>query len=178
MLYFLYRISGKPGTISKYLIFDQGGWFREKSIGPKIWNRYVDDINATRDKILVAGEELDSPKNRAEQERYIAELLQDIIGAFYEMWALRTDYIFGLNKGTSTVWRELNKWGFNLEQDLGAVSSVDIMNGDYNNVFRNVARNIISGNTGSGTDTSPDVLMRKIKDQTASNLNKKTDYMD
>lgn len=162
-----------PYAISlKFLNIDQGGGFREKSIAPKVWDKYVRDINSTKHKLFIPGKEIEDPENRLAQEEYLADLLQDIIGAFYEMWGLRTEYIFGLNNPTSTVWNSLNKWGFNLQRDIGVVSSVDILNGSHKDKFRSAASKIISGRWWN-SDRIPEVLMRKIQNQTAANLNRK-----
>jgi hypothetical protein len=88
------------------------------------------------------------------------------------MSGLRTEYIFGLNNPTSTVWNSLNKWGFNLQRDIGVVSSVDILNGSHKDKFRSAASKIISGRWWN-SDRIPEVLMRKIQNQTAANLNRK-----
>lgn len=156
--------------ILKYLIFDQGWGFREKSIAPKIWSKLVDDIDGTPSKVMVPWASVDDPINRQAQKSYIARQLEEIVGAFYEMSGQVDRYIFGLNKETSLVWREFNKWGINLQQDIWAVAAPDIQNGSYRWVFERVADKIISWN-GWGIDKSPDVLIKKIKDQAAANMN-------
>lgn len=150
--------------ILKFLTFDQGWGFREKSIGPKIWNRMVADIDATPNKVLLAGKTLEDPLNKIAQRDYIAAQLEEIVGAFYEMSGQVESYIYSLNKPTSLIGRAFNKWGMNLQSDLWAVAAPDIQNGSYRRVFEKVAEKIIHGGAAEWGDLrSPSVLMNDVK---------------
>ena len=122
----------------------QDGGFRNKSIGPKIWAKFANDINATPKKILVAGETVDSPTNRKAQKDYIADLLEEITGSFYEMFSQRTEFTYGLNRATSNIGEDLNKWGLKFENLIGEVSAKSILDGSHRSKFESVADNIIS----------------------------------
>lgn len=149
--------------ILKYMKLGNDGWFYFKETWPKIWHKLADDISATKDKILVAGESLNSSVNRIAQKEYIAELLEEITGTFYEMNGQRSGYTFDLNKNTSYISSDLNKWGLNFQDLLGEVSPRDILDGKYRSKFQQVADNIISGrsweNSGVNYDI-PDILKK------------------
>jgi hypothetical protein len=160
--------------ILKHMILSQDGGFRNKSIGPKIWEKFANDINATPQKILVAGEKVDSPINRQAQEQYIAELLEEITWSFYEMFSQRTEYTYGLNRATSNIGEDLNKWGLRFENIIWEVSAKSILDGHHRSKFESIAKNIISWKWGSSTSAEiPDVLRVKSSVQTwvAAKLN-------
>lgn len=78
----------------------------------------VADIDATPNKVLLAGKTLEDPLNKIAQRDYIAAQLEEIVGAFYEMSGQVESYIYSLNKPTSLIGRAFNKWGMNLQSDL------------------------------------------------------------
>ena len=129
----------------QYLQLSTWGQLKEESVGTKIWDEFMVDIDAINNKRF----HKDDEKNIEEKKRYLRDFLKDLFSAFLSNHAWNALSFY--NKTTSDIWQVLHTWDVDLVKDFDWMSSADIYEWRKGwDVINKVINKILSWNTSSG----------------------------